>query len=318
MPTANDLALRFALKSHPGKVRPLNEDAVGADPNIGLFVLADGLGGYNAGEVAATMAVSSLLSGLGVALERAHSHEDGNFDPAQALRDGLVQLNDEIFRAALNSTMYEGMATTAVVAWFLGGRLWVAHAGDSRLYRFRNGALHQITRDHSFSQELLDAGMISEDEARVLPAKNLVTRAVGASPVLEPEVHDYDLESGDIILMCSDGLTEMVENHAIAALVGADTVDIAQAARRLVDRANEAGGRDNTSVILVRVDGSIAEGPPTITALADIALETPEEPDAKSASAQVQSALVGIPEPAELATALEANSVHAEGTSSKR
>jgi len=258
MQPANELALRFALKSHPGKVRPLNEDAVGADPNIGLFVLADGLGGYNAGEVASTMAVSSLLSGLGAELQRAHASEDASFDPARALRDALVKMNDEIFRAALHSTMYEGMATTAVVAWFLGGRLWVAHAGDSRLYRFRAGALRQITRDHSFSQELLDAGMISEEEARVLPAKNLVTRAVGASPTLEPEVHDYDLEAGDIILMCSDGLTEMVSNAEIGSMVDADQRDIAQAARHLVDNANKAGGRDNCSVILVRVDDAFS------------------------------------------------------------
>jgi protein phosphatase len=270
-----DLSLRFALKSHPGKVRPLNEDAVGADPNIGLFVLADGLGGYNAGEVASTMAVSSLLGGLGMELQQAHQSEDGNFDPSRALREALVARNDEIFRAALHSSMYEGMATTAVVAWFLGGRLWVAHAGDSRLYRFRGGALRQVTRDHSFSQELLDAGMISEAEARVLPAKNLVTRAVGASPTLEPEVHDYELEAGDIILMCSDGLTEMVSDEAINAMVAADQDNIAQAARRLVDNANEAGGRDNCSVILVRVDGTPA--PARVLPLESVPAAVPAE-----------------------------------------
>ena len=259
MASVNDLALRFALKSHPGKIRPLNEDALGADPNIGLFVLADGLGGYNAGEVASTMAVSSLLAGLGAELQKAHESDDSNFDPAGALRRALVSMNEQIFRAALQSTVYEGMATTAVIAWFLGGRLWVAHAGDSRLYRFRCGALQQVTRDHSFSQELLDAGMINEQEARVLPAKNLVTRAVGASPTLEPEVHDYDVEAGDIILMCSDGLTEMVSDAAIGAVVGADVHDIAQAARRLVDDANQAGGRDNCSVILVRVDDALED-----------------------------------------------------------
>jgi protein phosphatase len=287
MPAANELALRFALKSHPGSVRPLNEDAVGADPNIGLFVLADGLGGYNAGEVASTMAVSSLLAGLGCQLQQAHGSEDGNFDPARALHDALVAMNDEIFRAALHSTLYEGMATTAVVAWFLGGRLWVAHAGDSRLYRYRAGALQQITRDHSFSQELLDAGMISEEEARVLPAKNLVTRAVGASPSLEPEVHDYDLESGDIILMCSDGLTEMVSHDGISGMVGADEHDIARAARQLVDTANAAGGRDNCSVILVRVDGAlaVAQFPPAAAA-------TPADAEPAAVSATVEITVV--------------------------
>lgn len=286
MASINDLALRFALKSHPGKIRPLNEDAVGADPNIGLFILADGLGGYNAGEVASTMAVSSLLSGLGAELQRAHIRDDTSFDPANALRDALVSMNEEIFRAALHSAVYEGMATTAVVAWFLGGRLWVAHAGDSRLYRFRSGALQQITRDHSFSQELLDAGMISEEEARVLPAKNLVTRAVGASPTLEPEVHDYDVEAGDIILMCSDGLTEMVTNEGIGAVVGADVQDIAQAARRLIDDANEAGGRDNCSVILVRVDDGSVNFAQQQALPGDLAVD--DVPQAEPAAAQAE------------------------------
>jgi serine/threonine protein phosphatase PrpC len=300
MSSNTELSLRFALKSHPGKVRPLNEDAVGADPNIGLFVLADGLGGYNAGEVAATMAVSSLLSSLGAALETAHRSEDGSFDPARALRDALVAMNDEIFRAALHSTMYEGMATTAVVAWFLGGRLWVAHAGDSRLYRYRSGALQQITRDHSFSQELLDAGMISEEEARVLPAKNLVTRAVGASPTLDPEVHDYDLQGGDIILMCSDGLTEMINNAQIGALVGGDENDIAHAARRLVDSANEAGGRDNCSVILVRVDGA----PPESAAGVERPGPSIEAPTIAGDGTQVPFAppAAGVAEPVAMAT----------------
>lgn len=289
MSSMQDLSLRFALKSHPGKVRPLNEDAVGADPNIGLFVLADGLGGYNAGEVASTMAVSSLLSVLGERLEEAHRSADGNFDPSRALHDALVARNEEIFHAALHSSLYEGMATTAVVAWFLGGRLWVAHAGDSRLYRLRGGTLSQVTRDHSFSQELLDAGMISEEEARVLPAKNLVTRAVGASPTLEPEVHDYELEAGDIILMCSDGLTEMISDEHISALMCADEDNIAQAARQLIDNANEAGGRDNCSVILVRVDGHA--GVPA-QATGDGAAEGPGGPATLEREA-AQSALPG-------------------------
>jgi len=314
MAATNELALRFALKSHPGKVRPLNEDSLGADPNIGLFVLADGLGGYNAGEVASTMAVSSLLSGLGADLELAHSNEDGSFDPSRALHDALVRMNDEIFRAALNSTVYEGMATTVVIAWFLGGRLWVAHAGDSRLYRVRNGAMQQITKDHSFSQELLDAGMISEDEARVLPAKNLVTRAVGASPALEPEVHDYDLVAGDIILMCSDGLTEMVSNAGIGAMVGANDGDIAQAARQLVDSANDAGGRDNTSVILVRVDGNFGEmaavqGPATQVQVVQVVAVA--EPDAAPEAAPDAGADVAADAAADLvAQALVHESTH--------
>lgn len=242
----------FALKTHPGLVRPLNEDAVGAEPDVGLFMLADGLGGYNAGEIASTMAVSTLLADLTAALTQAREDEQP-FDAHRVLAESLIGMNQNIFRAALNSTAFEGMATTVVIAWLLGERLWVAHTGDSRLYRLRGGELAQITRDHSFSQELLDAGMVTEEEARLLPAKNLVTRALGAAADIEPEVHDYDVESGDVLLLCSDGLTEMVGHHEIAGLMLGCLPNLSEAARRLVEMANEAGGRDNTSVVLVRV-----------------------------------------------------------------
>lgn len=251
----------FALKTHPGLVRPLNEDAIGADPKAGLFVLADGLGGYNAGEIASTMTVSTLLAGLGDQL--AAATESGQpFDVQHALYEALVAMNSSIFRAALNSAAFEGMATTVVIAWLLGDRLWVAHTGDSRLYRQRDGVLEQVTRDHSFSQELLDAGMVTEEEARLLPAKNLVTRALGASPDIEPEIHDYDVREGDLLLLCSDGLTEMVTYDEIGGLVAASGADVAEAARRLVDMANEAGGRDNTSVVVVRLTSPAAAEAP--------------------------------------------------------
>jgi protein phosphatase len=244
--------LDYALKTHAGQVRPLNEDAVGADPDSGLFILADGLGGYNAGEIASTMAVSTLLAELPADLEAARHGTDA-FDPQAVLRDRLIAMNSTIFRAALNSSAFEGMATTIVVAWLLGDRLWVAHTGDSRLYRLRGGQLEQLTRDHSFSQELLDAGMVTEEEARLLPAKNLVTRALGASAEVDPEVRDYPLQPGDIVMMCSDGLTEMISYAEIAEQLLAAKGDVQESARRLVDMANEAGGRDNVSVVVVGV-----------------------------------------------------------------
>jgi protein phosphatase len=245
--------LDYALKTHAGQVRPLNEDAVGADPDSGLFILADGLGGYNAGEIASTMAVSTLLAELPSELDGARTSAAAAFDPQQILRDRLIAMNSTIFRAALNSSAFEGMATTIVVAWLLGDRLWVAHTGDSRLYRMRGGQLEQLTRDHSFSQELLDAGMVTEEEARLLPAKNLVTRALGASAEVEPEVRDYPLQAGDLVLMCSDGLTEMISFAEIGAQLSACKGDVQDGARRLVDMANEAGGRDNVSVVVVGV-----------------------------------------------------------------
>lgn len=272
-----DFTLDFALKTHAGQVRPLNEDALGADPEAGLFILADGLGGYNAGEIASTMTVSALLAGLGAQLAESHA-ENRPFDPMRVLSETLVEMNAAIFRAALNSSAFEGMATTVVIAWLLGGRLWVAHTGDSRLYRYRAGALEQITRDHSFSQELLDAGMVTPEEARLLPAKNLVTRALGASPDVEPEVHDYDVQNGDVLLLCSDGLTEMVSHYEISGLLAACGTDVREAARRLVDMANEAGGRDNVSVIVVAIGGN---GATTVsTGSTEIVRGTEEDPTA--------------------------------------
>ena len=244
--------LDYALKTHPGLVRPLNEDALGADPSCGLFVLADGLGGYNAGEVASVMAISSVLERLASAIDK-FDEDDGAFTPDEAIYDTVTDINASIYNAALNSTAFEGMATTLVIGWFLGGRLWVAHTGDSRLYRYRDAMLEQLTRDHSFSQELLDAGMVTEEEARSLPAKNLVTRALGASSDIEPEIHNVDVLAGDILLLCSDGLTEMVGSYEIEGLLSIDEADMHETARRLVDLANESGGRDNISVILVRV-----------------------------------------------------------------
>ena len=246
-----NVALDFALKTHPGLVRPLNEDAIGADPSCGLFALADGLGGYNAGEVASVMAISSVLERLSSALADSRG-SDVAFTPDEAIYDTVAEINAGIYNAALNSAAFEGMATTLVIAWFLGERLWVAHTGDSRLYRYREDQLEQLTRDHSFSQELLDAGMVTEEEARILPAKNLVTRALGASPEIEPEVQDLDVMPGDVVLLCSDGLTEMVGSYEIAGLLAAQA-DMHETARRLVDLANEAGGRDNISVIVIKV-----------------------------------------------------------------
>ncbi|MEF9944559.1 MAG: Stp1/IreP family PP2C-type Ser/Thr phosphatase [Burkholderiaceae bacterium] len=251
------LQFEAALLSDTGQVRPLNEDAIGMDPAARLFVLADGLGGYKAGEIASAMAVSSILARLGQ-WRSVDLCEDAAFDAEAALREAIVGINADIHNAAANSTAYAGMATTLVVAWLLGRRRWVAHAGDSRLYRLRSERLQQITRDHSFNQELLDAGMVTEAEARQLPAKNLVTRALGADAELEPEIHAYDAAPGDLLLLCSDGLSEMIGKDEIAAWLATAHDDIQGAARRLVAMANQAGGCDNVSVLIVRLMASDA------------------------------------------------------------
>ncbi|MGH6624396.1 MAG: Stp1/IreP family PP2C-type Ser/Thr phosphatase [Burkholderiaceae bacterium] len=286
-------ALDFALKTHPGLVRPLNEDAIGADPSCGLFALADGLGGYNAGEVAAVMAISAVLERLPSSLNGSRENAD-RFTPDEVIYDTVGDINTSIYNAALNSAAFEGMATTLVIAWFLGSRLWVAHTGDSRLYRYRGEQLEQLTRDHSFSQELLDAGMVTEEEARILPAKNLVTRALGASPEIEPEIQEVEVEVGDLILLCSDGLTEMVGSYEIAGLLAASSADMHETARRLVDLANEAGGRDNISVVVVKVSGPAAEEPVTAAVEEPVHRETGEP--AKAPAEEPSTVLVAEPE----------------------
>ncbi|MFN9210788.1 MAG: PP2C family protein-serine/threonine phosphatase [Betaproteobacteria bacterium] len=241
--------LDIAARSDPGRVRQLNEDAFGVDPDDGLLIVADGLGGYNAGEVASTLAVSSLLTDLVAA--RAAAGE--SFDPEQTLREHLERVNRDIHKAATNSSAFEGMATTIVVAWIVGDRLWVAHAGDSRLYRLRDAELEQLTRDHSFSQELLDAGMLTEQEARQMPAKNLVTRALGVEAAVEPEIRCLDLRAGDLLMLCTDGAIESGSAEQLASELAVAARALDDVADRLIALANEGGGRDNETVVLCRV-----------------------------------------------------------------
>ena len=150
-----------------------------------------------------------------------------------------------------------GLGSPVTLTFDSSGNLWITEweSPDSRLYRFRNGELEQLTHDHSFSQELLDAGMVTEEEAKLLPSKNLVTRALGAGGEVEPEVNDYPLRIGDVLMLCSDGLTEMVDDVQIAGAIFASVPDVQRAAQRLLDMANAAGGRDNVSVIVVRLAG---------------------------------------------------------------
>lgn len=243
-----DLAevLEAASLTDRGRLRPHNEDSVFASAGDGLFILADGMGGYQAGEVASGMATELLAAGLSGA-----DCVDG--DAVGSLLDEQVRaVNAAIYAAAQSHPEYAGMGTTLVMACFHDQVATVAHLGDSRLYRLRGGEFRQLTRDHSLLQEQLDNGMITPAQARYARNRNLVTRALGVDPVVEPEVRDYEVMPGDLYLFCSDGLNDMVEDDEIAAMLRA-AADPAAAAAALVVAANENGGRDNVSVIVVRV-----------------------------------------------------------------
>ena len=256
-----DDALEMVARTDPGRLRARNEDAVFAEPGLGLAILADGMGGYNAGEVASGMATTLLATNFArtIAGGMADSGGAGEVDLAERCIGNEVAIaNAAIFNAAQSQPQYAGMGTTLVLAWFHDNRMSVAHIGDSRLYRWRERRLVQLTKDHSLLQEMLDSGMITAEEARFSQNRNLVTRALGVDPDVRAEIHLHDLVVGDIVLLCSDGLSDMVDDEEIALTLDTLGGNLVQAAEQLVRIANENGGRDNISVILVRVRGDYA------------------------------------------------------------
>ena len=244
--------LEIATATHPGMVRSHNEDSIMADADLGLAVLADGMGGYNAGEVASGIAVALIPAEIRKAFARASQDLNGT-DVERLVREQSVRANTTIYEAAQKEAQYRGMGTTLVVALWHDDRVVVGHIGDSRLYRLRNDTLEQITRDHSLLQEQIDSGILSREEARHAPNRNLVTRAVGIDREVEPEVHTYPARKGDIYLLCSDGLPDMVADEDIQNTLASLKANLPLAAEQLVQQANDNGGRDNVSVILARV-----------------------------------------------------------------
>jgi protein phosphatase len=246
-------ALEIATATDSGMVRSYNEDSIAADGEAGLAVLADGMGGYNAGEVASGIAVELIRAEMRKSLADKKPEEINGQTAEQLIKQHATQANAAIYHAAQSQPQYSGMGTTLVVALWHDNQMSVGHVGDSRLYRLRAGALEQVTRDHSLLQEQIDSGMITKEQARHSQHKNLVTRAVGIDPEVETEVHTHPVLPGDIFLLCSDGLNDMVTDADIQATLSSLAANLPLAAQQLVQQANDNGGRDNVSVILVRV-----------------------------------------------------------------
>ena len=250
-------ALEIASCTDPGMVRAHNEDSIASDGEKGLVVLADGMGGYNAGEVASGMATTVIITELQQLLEKQALYEtdasSGQLTAHRLLHEQIAKANTSIYQAAQSQPQYAGMGTTLVVALFYDNKMTVAHIGDSRLYRMRGDELRQITKDHSLLQEQIDSGVITPQQARQSQNKNLVTRALGIDPLVEPEIHDHDTQPGDIYLLCSDGLCDMVGDEDIGLALQTLSSNLKLCAQHLVQTANDNGGRDNISVILVRV-----------------------------------------------------------------
>lgn len=244
-------ALEIVTLTDPGQVRSHNEDAVFANPGRGLVILADGMGGYNAGEVASGMTITLLAEHLG----RLDFQQMTPELVEQQLRERIQLANQAIYQASNSQPQYAGMGTTLVLGCFADDRLVLAHVGDSRCYRLRLGALERLTRDHSLLQEQIDCGMITEAEARYSQNKNLVTRALGVEAVVEPEFTGYDVHPGDIYLFCSDGLNDMVDEEDMSLTLQTMAANLPLAGAQLIQQANDNGGRDNVSVILVKING---------------------------------------------------------------
>jgi len=247
------LRFEFVSASDTGRSRNNNEDSVAVDEAAGLAVLADGMGGYNAGEVASGMATAFIRAELGRWLTEA-SERATDGDVRRAMDICVENANRAIFNAANSNAQYAGMGTTLLLTVLRDTRALIGHVGDSRCYRLRDGALSQITRDHSLLQEQIDAGLITPAQAAVSQHKNLVTRAVGVEDTVLLETHIHELLPGDKLLLCSDGLSDMIDDELIAELLQQHDA-LPEAAAALVDAANDAGGRDNISVILVHAIG---------------------------------------------------------------
>jgi PPM family protein phosphatase len=248
---------KFCTQTNPGLARENNEDAVKFDESTGVGILADGMGGYNAGEVASGMATEFINSEMTRWLKEA-GNQAGPREIHRALEICVDNANLAIFNAANDNALYSGMGTTLVVAVFHGDTLLVGHIGDSRCYRLRKGEFVQITKDHSLLQEQIEAGVLTREQAAISLNKNLVTRALGVDDSVILEINDHMVEPGDLYLMCSDGLSDMVQDAEIAKILGM-SIPLEQRAKSLIDAANAHGGRDNITVLLVKAEAAPAK-----------------------------------------------------------
>jgi protein phosphatase len=239
------LRLQHAALTHVGRVRRSNEDSFFADDEKRVFVVADGMGGHAAGEVAAEIAASRV----GDALVRAIAGESAA-DLAHALEAAIAEANRRILCRAREDPACYGMGTTVTAVCVLDDTYLIGHVGDSRVYRLRSGRLERITTDHTLVQQEVERGALTDEQARVHPRSNVLTRALGIPGGLAPDIYEGDLEPGDRLLLATDGLSTMLPDSEIrSVLSGGTSVD--ETARGLVDAANDAGGLDNTTVIVI-------------------------------------------------------------------
>ena len=243
--------LLMAGSTDPGRVRGQNEDNIAVVPEAGLAVVADGMGGHQAGEVASKLAVEVITQHI---IETLVDSAANGAVEIKSVGDAIQLANRAIYEHARNQPEYAGMGSTVVVTLFYDDKLCVGHVGDSRLYRFRNSLLEQITQDHSVVQELVSRGLVTAEEARQSVNKNLVTRALGVDPVVTPDISEHALQDDDIYLLCSDGLNDVLADGDIEMMLIEHRRQLEDAVQHMIDMANDRGGPDNISVILIRAN----------------------------------------------------------------
>ena len=241
-----------------GMVRKKNEDAIGFDSALGLVVLADGMGGHRGGEIASGLTVDEIINSV---QKKLPTIEPGQTDPDNGfslesicIQEAIESANRLVFKTAEDNPDHRGMGTTVVVLQFYNNTFSLAHIGDSRCYRLRRDKLEQITKDHSLLQELIDRGFYTPEEAKNSMNKNLVTRALGIDPVVTADIQEDIVMKNDIYLLCSDGLTDFVEDEYIYLTIKRFSDNLEEAAKQLITKANKNGGKDNISVMLCQIN----------------------------------------------------------------
>lgn len=248
--------LEIVTLSDTGQVREHNEDFLAEDAQAGIVVLADGMGGYQAGEVASEIAATRTLETIRAGMERLVLHEidpkSGYRHASLLLQQAVLKANQAIYLSAQQNQAHHGMGTTIVAALFYRDRISIAHVGDSRLYRLRGDSLETLTTDHSVLQELIEHGFYTQEQARHAPNRNLVTRALGVNLEVKVDLTELRVQTEDIYLFCSDGLNDMLDDTQISDILRRYRQHLSQAAVELIAAANAHGGHDNVSVILAR------------------------------------------------------------------
>jgi protein phosphatase len=242
--------LSMVALSDIGRTHTRNEDAVFCDVGRRLVILADGMGGRNAGDVAARMTVSLLA-------ERLEGQDFRDMEADLIVREldaQIASVHRDIRSFSLYHPQWSGMGTTLIMGLFVRDKVMLAHVGDSRCYRLRRKELDVLTRDHSLLQEQIDRGFVAPEEARFFPLRHLLTQAIGVEEIAQPAFNGYDVEFDDLYLFCSDGLYDMVETEDILHILQKSASRLSDTAEALVAKANANGGHDNISVVLVKID----------------------------------------------------------------